>query len=64
MLKPYNTCRTQCFLQLSEGTPAERAHHEAILAFMSMIDDTEMEEEFEKSPLPQEKMMIVWIVLP
>lgn len=39
---------------LSEGTPAERAHHEAILAFMSMIDDAEMEAVFEKSPLPRE----------
>lgn len=38
------------FLQLSEGSPAERAHQEVILAFMSMIDDTEMEAGFEKIP--------------
>lgn len=53
------------FLQLSEGSPAERAHQEVILAFMSMIDDTEMEAAFEKIPHAAggEKRLIVWILL-
>lgn len=60
MLQQRNTCRTKCFLHLSEGTPTERAHHGAILAFMSMIDDTGMEASFEKSLLQREKW---WLCL-
>lgn len=30
-------------MQLSQETPAERAHHEAILASISMIDDIGMQ---------------------
>lgn len=47
-----------------KGTPAERGHHEAILAFMSMIDDTGMEAAFEKSPLLREKWWLFGFFFP
>lgn len=38
-------------LRLSEGSPAERAHQEVILPFMSMIDDAQLQDKgFEKIP--------------
>lgn len=38
-------------LRLSEGSPAERAHQEVILPFMSMIDDARLQDKgFEKIP--------------
>lgn len=46
----HKTLTGHLFLQLSEGSPAERARQEVILAFMSMIDDTEVEAGFEKIP--------------
>lgn len=46
----HKTLTGHVFLQLSEGSPAERARQEVILAFMSMIDDTEVEAGFEKIP--------------
>lgn len=51
VLQIYNTYRTPCVLQLPKGTVADRASHEVILEFMSMIDVTEMEADFEKLPL-------------
>lgn len=56
-------CRAQCFLQLSDRTAAERAHHEATLAFISMIDDTRMETALEKSPLPRENWWLFGLFL-